>query len=66
MILTFGGILAIIHFIVFILGVGYAQNYYFHLREYTLLLRLKEGMRLMILQATTRTTLTRWMLHWDM
>ena len=28
--------LAIIHFLVFLIGVGYAQNYYFHLRAYIL------------------------------
>lgn len=29
-------LLAIIHAIVFLVGIGYAQNYYFHLRMTTL------------------------------
>lgn len=35
---------AIVHALVFLLAIGYAQNYYFHLREYTLVGAADAGM----------------------
>jgi hypothetical protein len=51
------GFTAIVHVIVGLIAIGYAQNYYFHLRELARVLRLKELAN--GFQVTTRTTLTR-------
>jgi hypothetical protein len=49
---------AIIHAIVFLVGIGYAQNYYFHLRK---LNDAVDGDEANVLQVTTRTMLIRWL-----
>lgn len=51
--------LAIIHFLVFLIGVGYAQNYYFHLRAYILPYNAWTCPTNCYSQATTRTMLTK-------
>ena len=48
---------AIIHALVFFVAVGYAQNYYFHLRKYMSVKGCDQW--LTYSQVTTRTTLTR-------